>query len=160
MANGPEQGIAMTSMWSRRDVLIGVGWGLVAGGLALSGKVLAAAVGRRPRASRRLLAGGPISALPTGGQRSVGEVIVVRDPAGVGAVSSRCTHLGCTVTANARGFECPCHGSTFARDGRALSGPATRDLPWYRVLLGEDGEIRIDLDAEVGPDERLDVDET
>jgi glycine/D-amino acid oxidase-like deaminating enzyme/nitrite reductase/ring-hydroxylating ferredoxin subunit len=46
------------------------------------------------------------------------------------AVSPICTHLGCQVRFNAaeRSWDCPCHGSRFAPDGRILQGPAVRDL--------------------------------
>jgi glycine/D-amino acid oxidase-like deaminating enzyme/nitrite reductase/ring-hydroxylating ferredoxin subunit len=56
---------------------------------------------------------------------------VHRDDAGVvHAVSARCTHLGCIVGWNGadRAWECPCHGSRFAADGRLVQGPATADL--------------------------------
>ncbi|MEJ2313534.1 MAG: ubiquinol-cytochrome c reductase iron-sulfur subunit [Nitrospirota bacterium] len=41
-----------------------------------------------------------------------------------------CPHLGCYYKWNpaAGEFECPCHGSTFAKDGRVLGGPAPRSL--------------------------------
>ncbi|AZQ32691.1 FAD-dependent oxidoreductase [Streptomyces cyaneochromogenes] len=46
------------------------------------------------------------------------------------AVSARCTHLGCIVAFNhaEQAWECPCHGSRFAPDGRILQGPAVRPL--------------------------------
>jgi glycine/D-amino acid oxidase-like deaminating enzyme/nitrite reductase/ring-hydroxylating ferredoxin subunit len=45
-------------------------------------------------------------------------------------VSSTCTHLGCQVKWNGaeKSWDCPCHGSRFAPDGRVLQGPAVQDL--------------------------------
>jgi Rieske Fe-S protein len=45
-------------------------------------------------------------------------------------VSPVCTHLGCQVNFNAaeRSWDCPCHGSRFAPDGRVLEGPAVHRL--------------------------------
>ena len=42
----------------------------------------------------------------------------------------RCPHLGCALKWNSRehSWDCPCHGSRFAEDGRLLDGPATDDL--------------------------------
>ncbi|MGY5115278.1 FAD-dependent oxidoreductase [Streptomyces sp. 900105755] len=46
------------------------------------------------------------------------------------AVSAVCTHLGCLVAFNRaeQAWECPCHGSRFAPDGRILQGPAVKPL--------------------------------
>lgn len=42
----------------------------------------------------------------------------------------RCPHLGCALKWNVdeRSWDCPCHGSRFARDGRLLDNPSNVDL--------------------------------
>jgi Rieske Fe-S protein len=46
------------------------------------------------------------------------------------ALSSICPHLGCSVDFLSEGgtFNCPCHGSVFAKGGRVVSGPSPRPL--------------------------------
>ena len=43
---------------------------------------------------------------------------------------ARCTHLGCAYNwdADTKQFECPCHGGSYALDGRVLGGPPPRPL--------------------------------
>jgi glycine/D-amino acid oxidase-like deaminating enzyme/nitrite reductase/ring-hydroxylating ferredoxin subunit len=56
---------------------------------------------------------------------------VSRDSSGhLHAVSPTCTHMGCTVAWNEAEstWDCPCHGSRFAVDGRVLHGPALHPL--------------------------------
>ena len=63
-------------------------------------------------------------------------IAVVRvDASTVAAVNARCTHLGCTVAWQRDRFQCPCHESAFALDGRVLpgDGPARRSLATYAV---------------------------
>ena len=59
------------------------------------------------------------------------QVAVSRDDDGaLHAVSARCTHIGCIVDWNPaeRSWDCPCHGSRFAPDGKVLQGPAVKAL--------------------------------
>jgi len=61
------------------------------------------------------------------------------------ALSSRCTHLGCSVPwdEKARTFPCPCHASTFDLRGEVLSPPAPRALDLHPVVI-EAGLVKVD----------------
>ena len=60
------------------------------------------------------------------------------------AVSPICTHRGCTVDVHGLRLVCPCHGSTYSRDGTVLKGPAQRALTRFPVSrVGDALEIRI-----------------
>lgn len=56
-------------------------------------------------------------------------VALIRAEKGLYAVSIVCTHLGCIVKPSVTGFDCPCHGSKFTKDGEVLRGPAPKALP-------------------------------
>ncbi|MFQ5599734.1 MAG: ubiquinol-cytochrome c reductase iron-sulfur subunit [Candidatus Krumholzibacteriia bacterium] len=73
-------------------------------------------------------------------------VWLVRNEQGIYALSTTCTHLGCTPNwlSNERKFKCPCHGSGFYVSGINFEGPAPRPLERYRVVLAEDGQILVD----------------
>ncbi|MBI4527778.1 MAG: Rieske 2Fe-2S domain-containing protein [Deltaproteobacteria bacterium] len=60
-------------------------------------------------------------------------VAVYKDGSQVYAVSTICTHLGCIVKGTEGGFDCPCHGSKFNKDGSVAKGPAPKGLPWLEV---------------------------
>lgn len=73
-------------------------------------------------------------------------VWVVREQEGFFALSTVCTHLGCTPNwlSGDEKFKCPCHGSGFVKTGVNIEGPAPRPLERYRIVLAEDGQILID----------------
>ena len=53
------------------------------------------------------------------------------------ALSSRCTHLGCSLQCDEKSNKilCPCHSSTFDIRGRVLRSPATRALDRHKVKI-------------------------
>jgi cytochrome b6-f complex iron-sulfur subunit len=74
---------------------------------------------------------------------------VVRNELGLYALSTTCTHLGCTpnwLEAEQK-FKCPCHGSGFRKTGINFEGPAPRPLERYRIGLADDGQVLVDKSA-------------
>ena len=71
---------------------------------------------------------------------------VVRNDEGMYALSTVCTHLGCTPNwlTTERKFKCPCHGSGFRFSGINFEGPAPRPLERFKILLASDGKIIVD----------------
>jgi len=69
---------------------------------------------------------------------------------GLIAISSTCTHLGCTVQFKATDnrFECPCHASAFNKHGEVLSPPATRALDYLPVTI-ENQKVLVDVNSPV-----------
>ena len=61
-------------------------------------------------------------------------------------ITSDCTHWGCTVGYNAgvNEWQCPCHGSRFAVDGKVLEGPAEDPLK-SAIATVEGDALLIDL---------------
>ena len=91
------------------------------------------------------------------------------------AISAVCTHLGCTVRAEAlpapetrtvdgkelkltHRFLCPCHGSRYTGDGTNVAGPAPKPLAWYELTVAaDDGQLVVDLAKPVPHDFRLTI---
>jgi menaquinol-cytochrome c reductase iron-sulfur subunit len=91
------------------------------------------------------------------------------------AISAICTHLGCTVRAEAlprpemkdvegamlrltHRYMCPCHGSEYSGEGANVSGPAPQPLAWFDLSIApDDGQLVVDMAREVGRDFRLTV---
>lgn len=71
---------------------------------------------------------------------------IVRDEEKIYALSTVCTHLGCTPNwmANENKFKCPCHGSGFYKTGINFEGPAPRPLERFKIMLADDGQIMVD----------------
>ena len=92
---------------------------------------------------------GPPSEFPKGVDerfKDTQSVWIVRGDEGVFALSTVCTHLGCTpnwLPAENK-FKCPCHGSGYRYTGLNFEGPAPRPLERYKILLAEDGQLLID----------------
>ena len=76
-------------------------------------------------------------------------VWLVRDERTMFALSTICTHLGCTPNwlGGERKFKCPCHGSGFYSTGINFEGPAPRPLERYKIYLAEDGQIVVDKNS-------------
>ncbi len=71
---------------------------------------------------------------------------VIRYQGKIYALSTTCTHLGCTpnwLEADKK-FKCPCHGSGFYITGINFEGPAPRPLERWALSLDETGQIVVD----------------
>ena len=73
--------------------------------------------------------------LSNGGYLISNNVIIINLAGTYVALSSICTHEGCSVGYNngARNLQCPCHGAVFATSGAVLRGPAQTSLKQYQV---------------------------
>ena len=165
----------MSEMRDRREFLVKAGIG--AGVVGLAAQAVASLRSLVPNVSYdapttvRL---GPPDEFPDGlkflpDQR----LFVFREGRTFHAISAVCTHLGCTVRAEALAqpetaqvggaplrlthrFLCPCHGSRYGGDGANVSGPVPRPLAWFHLAVSpEDGQLVADLAREVGPDFRF-----
>jgi Rieske Fe-S protein len=87
--------------------------------------------------------GGFLKVLPEGWDVPI---YVLRDASGgFAALSPVCTHLGCVVEVEGALLVCPCHGSTYERDGRVVQGPAEAALLRFPLEEQADGSLAIDV---------------
>jgi menaquinol-cytochrome c reductase iron-sulfur subunit len=80
----------------------------------------------------------------------IGEVFLTRSEAdgkpNVIAFTATCPHLGCAVEFDSEEshYECPCHESGFAKDGKKLFGPSLRGLDSLDAeIRGESGSQEV-----------------
>jgi cytochrome b6-f complex iron-sulfur subunit len=84
---------------------------------------------------------------------AAGIYLVRMEDGGFLALSRICTHLDCVVLWNGTRFNCPCHGSQFARDGDVINDPAPRPLDQYAIELDGEGRLVIDTATVIERDE-------
>ena len=73
-------------------------------------------------------------------------VWIIRNEEGIYALSTVCTHLGCTPNwlEVEQKYKCPCHGSGFRKTGINFEGPAPRPLERFKIVLSGDGQMLVD----------------
>lgn len=162
---------------TRRNFLttLGIGAGAVgvAGAAVASLRALVPNVSYDPPTTVKL---GPLSEFTEGMRFFPDErLFVFRHGNTFFSISAVCTHLGCTVRAEAlpkpekkvvdgkpldmtHRFLCPCHGSKYTGDGQNVAGPAPRPLAWHPLTIAaDDGQLVVDLARDVPRDFRLTV---
>jgi menaquinol-cytochrome c reductase iron-sulfur subunit len=162
-------------MKDRRDFLMRLGIGAGVAGLAAQGAAsLRSLVPNVSYDAPTTVKLGPPAEFPDGLKFLPDErLFVFRQGNVFHAISAVCTHLGCTVRAEALSspteqtvggsslrlthrFLCPCHGSKYGGDGGNESGPAPRPLAWFHLEVAtDDGQLVVDLAREVDRDFRL-----
>ena len=130
----------------RRDFLglAGLWTAFAALGVASLGLLRMPKAALLPTPSKKFTVRPPESLPPDGFVPPGRNLALYRDTGGVYVISLVCTHLGCIVKPRADGFECPCHGSVFSKNGAVVAGPAPKGLPWYRVEARDDGTLLVD----------------
>lgn len=86
--------------------------------------------------------GGSVRVLPDGLKEPV--YILALENNQYAALSPICTHRGCTVEIEGARLVCPCHGSTYDREGKVLRGPAEQPLARHQLTV-VGGELVIQL---------------
>jgi cytochrome b6-f complex iron-sulfur subunit len=87
------------------------------------------------------------------------KLYVFREGNNFHVISALCTHLYCVVDwkPDQDEFYCSCHGSVFSKDGKNLTGPAPRPLPWHPLSLAPDGSLVVDSSERVSQDYQFSI---
>lgn len=97
-------------------------------------------------AKRVPVVGDEVDAWNRAKDRRLGAVWLIRTGAReVRALSTSCPHLGCgiDVSADGKGFACPCHTSDFDAAGKLASGPSPRGMDALPVEIGPKGQVLV-----------------
>jgi Rieske Fe-S protein len=92
---------------------------------------------------------GNIKDIPVGALQAIpmAPAFIARDAGGLYALTATCTHRGCGVTAQGSGATaslfCPCHGSSFDRNGAVTGGPAPAPLAHFAVEVDMMGNVTV-----------------
>jgi cytochrome b6-f complex iron-sulfur subunit len=147
----PENPDSLPTLWTRRNAVTRVAWGLLSASIATSFVASFRALFPRVKATApsSLVLGRPEEFSPgevSERWKKSHRVILVRGTEGFYALRSVCTHLGCIPgwQPTQDKFKCFCHGSGFRPDGTNFEGPAPRPLERLRIGLDESGRIVVD----------------
>ncbi|NTV97734.1 MAG: Rieske (2Fe-2S) protein [Chlorobiaceae bacterium] len=137
---------------SRRQFLTRVGWGSLAGFLAINSAAFLRFFYPRVlfEPASRFKVGFPADYPPgtvnSQYQKEFGTWIIRLQDGSFFAMESRCTHLGCTPSwmEAQKKFKCPCHGSGYYITGLNFEGPAPRPMDRFKLSIAEDGQLQVD----------------
>ena len=134
---------------SRRDFLklIRDGFLYLSGALAFVGFLRFLDFEPHPAPKTEFDIGSP-NAYPLGSRTVLPDIptILSHTESGFTALSLVCTHLGCTLEPDANGFACPCHGSHYNLVGGVDHGPANNPMRSLRVVLNDEGNLKLFTD--------------
>jgi nitrite reductase/ring-hydroxylating ferredoxin subunit len=110
---------------------------IVAAALLVAALALWRRAARAPRHTWRAI--GPVP--PSDGWYPHADGIwLIREQGRLAVLERRCPHQGCLIYERDDDLWCPCHGSTFQRDGQRMVGPSPRSLAWFAVRQ-RDGSV-------------------
>lgn len=85
------------------------------------------------------------------------KLFIVRDSAGVYAMTAVCTHQGATTEVQGSEIYCPRHGATFSFAGAVTGSPATKPLNHYAMCMMSNGNVGVMTSMVVSASQRLNV---